>query len=923
MKCLAFCLPLAITQAVSAAPALIESIYIQPPEEASTVLSIIPLHVNEKYDPKLLEATKKMLLATDRFANIEVKWDERNRNFYIVAEPKHYFEDYEWTGESIDFTGELEKNCMQTNELRDISQERLSQISRCLLQDMQGRGYLDAEVVLEPKGDTLHIEAKLGEIYRIDKVEFTGADHVPSDRIMMDISNRPEKYFRPLKLEEDTKAILKIFLDRGYYFAEVFRPTVDLHTETKTVNLNWRVHENIKMIIEFKGDYTDRDFLNEQLNREENLPRWFLDELVDDVRNKMRNQGFLNVRVDVTKELSGEAVERVTIRTQSGPRFRLKEPDLIGVSDRNEVEKIINSIESLAPGNPFQEDAFRKALKDELSQAMLMKGYVDFQIRSVDFVIDNQTHEVKPVIYMNEGERFLIEESSIEGLPSDFSKSDEANDLRKAIRLGNAFNSTRTDELQRALNRALINAGYLDAKVDRKTARTRTGVTCKMLIDSGPRYRISRILVKGARKTKYAVLRREILLEEGEYYEDEQIRDAISHILRLSIARNVDIQPLEKDPVKGEVVVLVDVSEAPRFRFDIGPGYGTVDGLRVTFRGTYANIGGYGRRLNLFVKANRRFDGTSPNPSEVYNFEQLPFIQRRITLEYFEPSLFGKRLDGRLQYTHLKQNLVRFGLLSNKVTASVDYRLSRRWIFTTHYDIDFSDPFNVRIGLNTTDRDKERKRLTSLGETLVVDYRDDAFSPTKGFKTTIDLDLYDKWLGGQESFWQQQTKQDFIFPVWTFKKGKVLGYSLSLSAGFSGPFRETEEVSVEKRFAVGGETSVRGFDEKSISPKDRDGGDSFAGFMSELYIPAFWTIDLLGFLDGGNSYKSNKSWKPWDLRFGAGPGIRWNTPVGPLKFGYGFVLNRRCNTTTVAPGGSCPDGKYDPMGNFYFGVGPI
>jgi outer membrane protein insertion porin family len=118
---------------------------------------------------------------------------------------------------------------------------------------------------------------------------------------------------------------------------------------------------------------------------------------------------------------------------------------------------------------------------------------------------------------------------------------------------------------------------------------------------------------------------------------------------------------------------------------------------------------------------------------------------------------------------------------------------------------------------------------------------------------------------------------------------------------------------------VGGEGSVRGFREKSISPRDRDGGDSYFSFMSEFYIPIAYGFDLLGFFDGGNAFKSNRAWKPWDLRYGAGPGVRVNTPVGPLKFGYGFILNRRCEVS-VSP---CPSGKFDPIGTLYFGVGPI
>src|SRR5690606_29432776 len=138
-------------------------------------------------------------------------------------------------------------------------------------------------------------------------------------------------------------------------------------------------------------------------------------------------------------------------------------------------------------------------------------------------------------------------------------------------------------------------------------------------------------------------------------------------------------------------------------------------------------------------------------------------------------------------------------------------------------------------------------------------------------------------------------------------------------------YNSTLDVPVEKRFYVGGENSVRGFTEKSINSilrrRDdtgklesyvREGGDSFFSFQSEFHIPLFYGIDLLGFFDGGQAFATNGDFNPFDLRFGAGPGIRWNTPVGPLKVGYGFIIQRKRF-----------NGRKEPVGSLYIGVGPL
>jgi outer membrane protein assembly factor BamA len=236
------------------------------------------------------------------------------------------------------------------------------------------------------------------------------------------------------------------------------------------------------------------------------------------------------------------------------------------------------------------------------------------------------------------------------------------------------------------------------------------------------------------------------------------------------------------------------------------------------------------------------------------------------------------------------------------------------WIFTTSYDLEFSDPFNIQPAANTDADQARKKRLTAATEDVLVEYVDDSFSPQKGSRSKLSLNLYDKRLGGNVSFWLTSARETIYLPVWTIKKNRVLGFSLSLNGGISGPYEETAEVPVEKRFRVGGENSVRGYGENAINPAGFEGGDSFFSFMSELYIPVAWGVDFLGFFDGGSAFKSNGEFHPWDLRYGVGPGIRWNTPVGPLKFGYGFILGRKTDT----------QGNYtEPMGHFYFGVGAL
>jgi len=675
----------------------------------------------------------------------------------------------------------------------------------------------------------------------------------------------------------------------------------------------------------FRGDYKDNDPLQRLLDREETFPRWYVDEIVDEIESDLRTKGYLKAEVKVKRRIDQSGSETIELVTDKGRRYHLIDPEWIGVSDKIAVEHFFQRIGKIQPGEPFREEDYKRIVREELARKMVANGYLDLRLGSVDFVTDDKRAVVKPVIYLSEGPVYMLKSAALTGIPADLGNRQEAKDLRNALLIGKPFDVGKVDDRQKQLARALVALGYLDAKVDREQNKGTDGISVQIKVNPGPRYKVAKVLIRGAIKTHYTVMKREVLLGKGEFFEEERIRDSVAQILRLEIARNVDIQVLEKDPETGEVYVLVDVEESARFRFEIGPGFGTVQGVRGIFRGTYANIGGTARRFTLYARANRRLTGETPSPNDVVNVHSFPFIERRITVEYFEPSLLNYHIDGRLTYSHAKEYQTRFSIFSNTFVAVVDYRLTRRWIFTTMYDFELSEPFNIDKNVQIQDSiDPSEKRLTAIGEGILMNYLDEDFNPLRGVRAKVDGNLFNKYFGGEFNFWQTTFRQEFFYPLWVFHKGKWLGLALTTNFGFSGAYGKTQEVPVEKRLYVGGENSVRGFDEKSINPlyicnvqtgalcTQQNGGDSFFSFMTEINVPLFYGLDLLGFLDGGNAYNSDRNFKPWDLRYGAGAGLRLNSPVGPLKSGYGFNLERKRI-----------DGNLEPVGAIYIGVGPI
>lgn len=893
--------------------ATIQTLKVVPQDQSLIVESIIPFKKGDEFSEGLLEVSKKSLLATNRFESSDLKWDKESGTLRITVIPRIFIEDVKWTGSSVAGRGNIEEECLPSQLEANLTQETRSKISRCILNKINGRGYLDAKIFLSIQDNILFIEVDRGERYKISDVFFTGVLNEKDSRLESRLSNQTNKFFSPAMIEEDLKELKDYYLSRDYYLIKVFPPNVQIDPNTKEVFVRWRVKEGPVYDIDFVGDVTTRSVLKDVISREGDVPDWFIDEVVDLQIEKLREEGYVDVEVTAKQERRDKAIN-VEIKTQRGSRYRLTDPDWIGLSDRKSVESLFRNISNQRSGTYFNETKFKESFEDQFLEALYKRGYLEIEVKGIDFIILKEDAKVTPIIYMNEGPLYHIEQSVMLGVPFEFRDLQEVSDLEDEIKKGRRYRVEVVEDLTKSLNQNLIALGYLDAESEIKIIKKNGNVDLSIIVKTGPRYKISKILIRGTYKTDYDVLKNEVEIEEGEFYSQDDVDDSISAILRLGVARSVDITIFDKNATRAEAILLVDISEAARFRFEVGPGYGTIDGVRATFRGTWANIGGRARRITLFAKANREIKSAKvPSITDVKSPQKTPFVERTITVEYFEPSLFYFPFDGRLSYTHAKKSENKFDQLQNTFASILDYRLSRNWLFSTYYSLEFSKTFNVAIEDNPFQVEAGFSRFTSIGQQITGKYLDDDFNPSKGWKGFLEAEIYEKLLGGDSNLWKMRTKQDFFYPLYTIKKGSHIGLALSALSGIADAYPAAENVPVEKRFFVGGEGTVRGYDEQSINPNNFTGGESMFVFRSEVSFPVYWDISLLGFFDGGNAYTSINDFNPFDLRYGVGAGLRWDTIVGPLKVGYGFIVNRQIDNR----------GNKEPLGNFYIGVGPL
>jgi outer membrane protein insertion porin family len=234
-----------------------------------------------------------------------------------------------------------------------------------------------------------------------------------------------------------------------------------------------------------------------------------------------------------------------------------------------------------------------------------------------------------------------------------------------------------------------------------------------------------------------------------------------------------------------------------------------------------------------------------------------------------------------------------FDTYSYKITGG-DLRLGKELTdnlrIDAMYKLENVDVFDVQNDASLIIRAQEGKKTTSaISVTPSIDTRDDFFNPRRGGKHSLFIQNAGGPLGGDNYFVKVLAQTSWFFPL-------PLSTTLNLrgQAGVISPYgRKT--LPIYEKFFVGGINTVRGFEYGTAGPVDINdepiGARKMVVFNTELIFPISREIGLKGalFFDVGKGFDRWSQITP--LRFGAGPGVRWYSPFGPIHIDFGFNLN--------------------------------
>jgi outer membrane protein insertion porin family len=477
-------------------------------------------------------------------------------------------------------------------------------------------------------------------------------------------------------------------------------------------------------------------------------------------------------------------------------------------------------------------------------------------------------------IEIEEGHPYRVRKVAIEG-----DMIQPADELLKKVQIkkGDLYNRELVRKDILALREIYVDEGFAYAEVlphaqeDDKTHL----VDIAYKISKGKKVRFERINITGNTITRDKVIRRELKVIEGEEFSGKALKQSTANLHRLGFFEDLEIQT-KKGSREDLMVLNVNVKEKPTGSFSVGAGYSSVDQAIAMFSISQNNLRGLGQKLSLSARLGARssqFDLTFVEPW---------FLDRPINAAF-------DAYNWEREYDEFTKNslggAVGFGFL----LGLDDFTRG-----TIRYEYDDADITDVDENAAFIIRDMEGRHVTSsLALGITRDSRDRPWNTSSGSINSLTFEYAGGIFGGDVYFNRYTARSAWYFPLFwdtVFVAQGRWGYIQKRSGG---------ELPSYQKFRIGGMNTVRGFDFADISPRDpitgdRVGGETMVIFNAEYRFPFIKEQGVVGlvFFDAGNVYpKDNYYNYVHGLRTSAGVGVRWYSPLGPLRLEYGINLD--------------------------------
>jgi outer membrane protein insertion porin family len=776
--------------------------------------------------------------------------------------------------------------------------------------------------------------AEQSEGLPIASLEIVGNRRVGREDVLSYLREKPGHLFKVENLTGDVHALW----DSGF-FEDI---QVDLAASDKGITLRFIVRErpNLKEITYEGNDELDNDKLNEAVELKPNtiLSVPAVRRSVQKIKDAYAEKGFFLADVDYSIQPQRENEVIVKFKIVEHKPVTVRRITFIGnehVPDgdiRDTMQTGNGGFFAFGSGGPYRQDVFERDVL-MLSAMYYDKGYLSVQIGTPRVMLTPDREGIDIALTIHEGPRYKIRQLRI------YERDNEGKEVeplggRQALRLmireqsGDYFNRAELIKELQAVRTLYRDAGFANVEAEPETELdpVHEQVDIVVPIRRGPPVHIERIQVKGNTKTRDKVIRREVVIEEGQLFSETGQEQSKRRITALGYFDRVDIST-EQGSSPDKIVINIEVTEKPTGTFQVGAGFSSIESFIATAQVQQANLFGNGQSLALQAQVSALRQLVTLRFFEPYFLDSLWNMSAELydTLYVF-PDFARRSIGGSLTFGYALINpWLRLSLTTTVEEDSVDTSPSSSTLFgATPGFVSIFQQLPLANLFNSG-------RIVSFRPTLTYDTRDNRLFPTSGIFLQASSELSANALGSQFNYIRNHFTGRFYYPLGGGNGMPGSGFVLKLNTDIgliTSP--DPQGVPIFQRYFLGGILDVRGFFLRSIGPRlpltsgldpnsapiangANIGGNLDAYENLELEFPIIDKVGIRGvvFFDSGNAWNLEDQFckttpaPQFDqvvrpcftfpnslglLRTSTGFGIRWFSPLGPLRFEWGFPL---------------------------------
>jgi len=598
----------------------------------------------------------------------------------------------------------------------------------------------------------------------------------------------------------------------------------------------------------------------------------------EQIRKLYFSKGYYGVKVEYKVDYLETNETIVTFTISEGPKGHIQKIVFKGNKKikSSELKKLMatkrrNIFSIITKTGTLDEDILKNDLQ-LLTAYYFDQGYLDAKISEPKIDLSNPK-KIRIEIGIVEGPQYHLGNIDFKG---DLLTTKEALFKVLKIKRGDVYSNTVIRKEVNGLTEKFANQGYAYVEINPEISVDNKNLLVHLIFEIEKKKRVfyEKIQVVGNTKTRDKVIRRELVVAEGELYNAADMNKSRDRLKRTGFFKEVDFTT-SRGSTEEKINLDLKVEENPTGAVTFGVGYSTIESVVGTVSVSDRNLFGLG------------YSGTVR--------ASLGFQTQNFRLSFTNPYFLGYPYAAGFDLYH--ENVEYFDTYSYKITGG-DIRLGKELTNTIRidtmyklenvnvYNVAFDAPLNVRLqkGSSTT---------SAISVVPSIDTRNDYFNPRRGNRSSLFIQYAGGILGGDNDFVKTIGQTSWFFPL-------PLSMTLNLRGqlGVITPYggQSWRNLPTYELFYVGGPGTVRGFEYGWAGPVDRLtdtplGASKMWVINTELIFPLSREIGLRGavFFDMGKGFNQWQNALP--ARFGVGPGIRWFSPFGPINIDVGFNLN--------------------------------